>query len=140
MMADLGIAEIRAEGRRLAEAIGPEAYDRYIDYLYDNADVLLADPAPVGLTEKELRLVSDARELAPPNPDYPIPWDRYLLARLVAIIDRLSAAPVDDLEAYIDLALIRWVPGDDAGLARHIAESIHPRLVPVSPSVDPEEG
>ena len=33
MMADLGIAEIRAEGRRLAEAIGPEAYDRYIDYL-----------------------------------------------------------------------------------------------------------
>ena len=100
-------AEIRAEGRRLREALwwtepdseeGRTATALWSEWLEEHADVLLADPAPVGLTEKELRLVSDARELAPPNPDYPIPWDRYLLARLVAIIDRLSAAPVDDRE------------------------------------------
>ena len=51
----------------------------------------MSDPlSPTPLTERERRLVSDARELAPSNPDYPIPWDRYLLSRLVAIIDRLS--------------------------------------------------
>ena len=68
--------------------------------LADEVDRLraLADPAPVGLTEDEALILDEARNLAPPDPDHPIPWDRYLLSRLLAIIDRLSAAPVDDRE------------------------------------------
>lgn len=107
-------AGIRADGRRLREALwwtepdseeGRTATALWSEWLEEHADVLLADPAPVGLTEKELRMVSDARELAPPNPDYPIPWDRYLLARLVAIIDRLSAAPVGRAWEQVDRVL-----------------------------------
>ena len=93
-------AEIRAEGRRLllsleaASMVGQRAAIRrdMSFFLIDHADVLLADPAPVGLTEDEALILDEARELAPPDPDYPIPWDRYLLSRLIAIIDRLTGA------------------------------------------------
>ena len=148
-------AEIRAEGRRLREALwwtepdseeGRTATAAWSEWLEEHADVLLADPAPVGLTEKELRLVSDARELAPPNPDYPIPWDRYLLSRLIAIIDRLSAAPVGLTEAEVlhmtDLreAWRRAAPvyTDLAATDVEWLCTLIDRLS--SPSVDPEEG
>ena len=97
--------------------------------------VPLADPAPVGLTEDEALILDEARNLAPPDPDHPIPWDRYLLSRLLAIIDRLSAAPVDDRERVPEGWRVEWRGAwtfKEPGPPR-------PVLVPVSPSVDPED-
>ena len=88
MMADLGIAEIRAEGRRLLAAAGRGGHSELTDlevFMVDNAVVLLADPAPVGLTEDEQVTVDWLRDSGDP-------WD----CRVLAIIDRLAppqAAP-----------------------------------------------
>ena len=100
MMADLGIAEIRAEGRKMLAK-------------YRNADGDSTDEAKAielwfwGWVDELLR-----------DPEVPT---------------------VEDLTAYIDMALIQWV-ADDYGLARHIAESIHPRLVPCLQDTKGEEG
>ena len=100
----------------------------------------VTDPlSPTPLSERERRLVSDARELAPSNPDYPIPWDRYLLSRLVAIIDRLSAAPVDDRERVPEGWRVKWRPFICGWCRSSHDQGEVPTLVPVSPSVDPEE-
>ena len=100
----------------------------------------MTDPlSPTPLSEQERRLVSDARELAPSNPDYPIPWDRYLLARLVAIIDRLSAAPVDD---RVPAGWrVEWRTEEPHGPGEGPREIPYLVRIPmaVSPSVDPEE-
>lgn len=149
MMADLGIAEIRAEGRKMlakyrnADGDSTDEAKAIELWFWGWVDELLRDPE--GIDEDGIDHICDAlMEVGP--------WDEIdgdgteasIIADHIRDLPRLRSAPslsptVDDLEAYIDLALIRWVPGDDAGLARHIAESIHPRLVPVSPSVDPEE-
>ena len=56
----------------------------------------MADQTVASLTEDEALILDEARELAPPDPDYPIPWDRYLLSRLIAIIERL--VPVSSVD------------------------------------------
>ena len=174
-------AEIRAEGRRLrleqegprlAEAGGAvipgssfKATKRLVDYLYDHADVLLADPAPVGLTEDERDIVERSRGwmmgMGDRDPD------RRYMAGVIAVLDshfpdRLSAAPVDDREREGEvLALLRKIVNGE-GYINFGHECGHPFLtidtrfglteaeldlivslespsVPVSPSVDPEE-
>ena len=129
-------AEIRAEGRRLLAEYrrvteSPREYyermaagSRWAKWVQLHADVLLADPVFVGLTEAAAPTpLSDAErtvmEGVMKGDSTRITHTEALLA---LALHRLSAAPVDDREA-------RW-------------RRFHPSevgAVPVSPSVDPEE-
>ena len=85
-----------------------------------------ADPAPVGLTEDEQEAVGFFRWNA-------FPGTR--MAIVLAALDRLSAAPVDDRERVPEGWRVEWRGAwtfKEPGPPR-------PVLVPVSPSVDPEE-
>ena len=83
-------------------------------------------PAPVGLTEDEQEAVGFFRWNA-------FPGTR--MAIVLAALDRLSAAPVDDRERVPEGWRVEWRGAwtfKEPGPPR-------PVLVPVSPSVDPEE-
>lgn len=90
------IARIRACAPLL-----PPPGDRVVADLCDEVDRLraLADPDPVGLTEDERRwLVATTTDLVNGYSD-DVHWARPTITRLLAIIDRLSAAPEPAEEA-----------------------------------------
>ena len=109
-------AEIRAEGRRLREALwwtepdseeGRTATAAWSEWLEEHADVLLADPAPVGLTASVPLIGTGAGEV--------------------------ETAPAGDRERVPEGWRVEWTQASHESFAM-------PRLVPVSASVDPEEG
>ena len=104
-----------------AEYLSVETEDAILA-LCDEVDRLraLAVPAPVGLTEQEQKVVAYWRA-----------WKN--TADIVAIVDRLSAAPVDDRERVPEGWRVEPIFG--FGTKTRVGY----RLVPVSPSVDPEE-
>ena len=180
-------AEIR-EGLRRKVAVFRRNDWPTISVTVDDLDALLTGPAPVGLTEDERVTVDWLRDSGDP-------WDR----RVLAIIDRLSAAPEDDRErvtttfhertarrhddgrhrgdlpvigcAYCEMEhpkgrfrtlmaeregevlldgeryrvegeawTVQHGPDWDGSDTSGMPEGTYRRLVPVSPSVDPEEG
>ena len=90
----------------------------------------LADPAPVGLSQ-----AGYTDEAIGPNEARMIAMNERLLKErdeLRAEVDRLSAAP-DDRERVPEGWRVEWYQP-------LYTKPLRPRLVPVSPSVDPEEG
>ena len=147
-------AEIRADGRRLLADLAAaretidgdrveDAKEAWVNFTYQHHDVLLADPAPVGLTEDEI----DAEVTARLSDTERMGW--VVAEKLAEENLRLSAAPVDDRERVPEGWRVEWIecrhyrPEESHPVPRliEIVPSCegHRRLVPVSPSVDPEE-
>lgn len=114
-------AEIRAEGRRLLHVQrasnpfdGAEPYWEFRDFVVDHADVLLADPAPVGLTE-------DTQRFPDGYPEDPV------------------LGPYEDAPS-VDPVKANHVCGLRCGGRYHMDEQYNREWFDSTPSVDPEEG
>ena len=167
------LAEVRAEGRRLVAEYrrvteSPREYyerlaagSRWAKWVLLHADVLLADPAPVGLTDlswvTEIKTV-DAIDTTPvnammENPSWHLIHTGMGSGGQTTLTfgwgDRLSAAPVDDRERVDKWRTVPdgWEVRFDHDCEGTCWENVpasacpdrKPFLVPVSPSVDPEE-
>ncbi len=103
----------------------------------------LADPAPVGLTEDERKAMAKAERMIANR------WQNStVLMDLLRTIHRLSAAPVDDEDGWQELVdamraggrLAAPVDDREPSVTYTSTATRRTTSVPVSPSVDPEEG
>ena len=141
---DATVEQIRAFANALNPTIGP-GFGQDVVALCDEVDRLRTARE---LSEEEREVIRQARERFTDKDE--MAWGEFLGVRLLRIIDRLSALPDSERpegETVIDGKRYRVEPtnalqvtvADDGDPLISVREELY-RLVPVSPSVDPEEG